>query len=247
MGEGLMRTIFAIAGLVIKELYRRKDFYVLLVMTVVITAVSWLMNFFGENNIVRFLKTVCLTLIWISSLVIAVVTLLAKPVTRRQVLTGKFLGCWLACGIALVVFYLFFGVVTATREHLALAELIKAVWLQWVMLAIVIGLALLGSLVFAAPSSNSTICFVVVGGILFVGPYLGQAAMHLAEPGRAIVYALYFMIPHLEWYNAREHLVNDRPLAAWSYCAEATAYAAVYVAVLLQATWLVFRRKPLNL
>ncbi|PWU07986.1 MAG: hypothetical protein C5B50_30465 [Verrucomicrobia bacterium] len=257
-----MTTILAIAGLVIKELYRRKDFYVLLVMTVVITAVSWLMNFFGENNIVRLLKSICLMLIWISALVIAVVTtarqipaeresrtifpLLAKPVTRRQVLMGKFLGCWLACGIALVVFYLFFGIVTATREHLAVTELIKGFWLQWVMLAIVIGLALLGSIVFAAPSSNSTICFVVVGGILFLGGHLGQVAMHLTEPGRTIVYAVYFLIPHLEWYNQREALVNDRALAAWSYCALATAYAAVYVAALLQATWLVFRRKTLN-
>ena len=33
--------------------------------------------------------------------------LLAKPVTRAQVVAGKFLGCWLACGMALVVFYLF--------------------------------------------------------------------------------------------------------------------------------------------
>jgi len=30
--------------------------------------------------------------------------LLAKPVTRGQVIVGKFAGCWLACGLALMVF-----------------------------------------------------------------------------------------------------------------------------------------------
>ena len=74
-----------------------------------------------------------LLLIWISAVVIAISTrprqipaeresrtifpLLAKPVTRTQVLLGKFSGCWLACGLALIVFYLFFGIVSGAREH----------------------------------------------------------------------------------------------------------------------------------
>jgi len=257
-----MKTIFAIAGLVIKEIYRRKDFYVLFFMTALVTVIMGALNFFDDPNIVRFLKSVCLMLVWISALVIAVVTtarqmpaerenrtifpLLAKPVTRRQVLAGKYFGCWLACGIALVVFDLFFGIVSASREHVSLVQMLKGFWLQWVMLAMVVGLSLLGSFVFAAPSSNSTICFVVVGGILFLGGHLNQVAAQLHEPMRFIVYSVYFLIPHLEWCNQREALVNDRQLAAWSYCAMAAVYAAVYSAALLQATWLVFRRKPLN-
>src|SRR5207245_1905058 len=113
-----------IAGVVLKELYRRKDFYVLFILTALITLVLGSVNFFGETQTVRYLKEVCLFLIWVASLVIAVTTtarqipserenrtlypLLAKPVTRQQVLLGKFLGCWEACGFALIVFYLFF-------------------------------------------------------------------------------------------------------------------------------------------
>ena len=36
---------------------------------------------------------------------------------RGQVILGKFAGCWFACGIALLVFYLFFGVISGSREH----------------------------------------------------------------------------------------------------------------------------------
>jgi ABC-type transport system involved in multi-copper enzyme maturation permease subunit len=126
-----MNNVLAISGIVIKEIYRRKDFYVLFVLTALITLLLGAVNFFNDAKIVRYLKEVCLLLIWISSLVIAIGTaarqipaerenrtifpLLAKPVTRGQVIAGKFLGCWLACGVALVVFYLFFGVVSESR------------------------------------------------------------------------------------------------------------------------------------
>src|SRR5512137_1879066 len=123
-----MNTIIALSGVVIKEMYRRKDFYVLFVLTALITLILGAVNFFNDDRIVRYVKEVCLLLIWISSLVIAIGTtarqipaerenrtifpLLAKPVTRAHVILGKFLGCWLACGLALFVFYLFFAVVS---------------------------------------------------------------------------------------------------------------------------------------
>jgi ABC-type transport system involved in multi-copper enzyme maturation permease subunit len=249
---------------VIKELYRRKDFYVLFVMTALITVIMGSMNFFHDRSIAGYLKEGCLWLIWISAFVIAIVTtarqipaerenrtifpLLAKPVTRNQVVLGKFAGCWLATGIALVVFYLFFTLVAATRENQwPILSYLQALWLQWMMLAIVIALALLGSIVFAAPSSNSTICFVVVIGILLVGGHLNQVALRQAEPVRTIVYTLYFLIPHLEWYDVRQLVFFEQGLVPWGACAAATVYAAVYSAMLLLAAWLLFRRKALNL
>lgn len=259
-----MNTIFCLAGIVIKELYRRKDFYVLFVITAVITVMMSMVSFFHQAGIVRYLKDICLLLIWISSLVIAIVTtarqipaeresrtifpLLAKPVSRWQVVAGKFTGCWLACGLALAVFYLFFGGVCLAKEgHLALAQYLQAFWLQWAMLAVVISLALLGSVVFSAPSANATICFTVVVGILVVGAYLQKLAA-LQPPLIAwLLTLLYFTIPHLEWFYAvRERLIFDQDLIGWGDCALATAYAAAYVAVILCAAWLVFRRKPLT-
>ena len=105
-------------------MYRRKDFYVLLILTVAISLLMGSINFFNDDSIVRYLKAGCLMLIWISSLVIAISTiarqlpmekesrtifpLLAKPISRAQLVTGKFLGCWLATGLALLCFYVFF-------------------------------------------------------------------------------------------------------------------------------------------
>jgi ABC-type transport system involved in multi-copper enzyme maturation permease subunit len=260
----MLRTVSALAGVVIKELYRRKDFYVLFVMTAVITLVMASVNFFHDDRIVRYVKEICLLLIWVSALVIAIGTtarqipaerenrtifpLLAKPVTRGQVVLGKFAGCWLACGLTLLVFYVFFAVVSGSRENYwPVLQLLQALWLQWVMLAIVVAMVLLGSVVFAAPSSNGTICFIVVVGILLLGRYLNQLALREPQPLSTIVSSLYFLIPHLEWYDIRDFLVYDRTLIGWGNCALATVYGAVYATFLLFCTWLVFRRKSLNL
>ena len=258
-----MKTVLALSSIVIKELYRRKDFYVLFVLTAVITLLSGSVQFFNDHDIVRYLKEICLLLIWISALVVAIVTtarqipaerenrtmfpLLAKPVSRLQVIVGKFTGCWLACGLALVMFYVFFGVVSGSREHhWPFLHYFQALWLQWAMLAMVTAFVLLGSVIFAAPSSNATISFVLVIAILLLGGHLNQVALQQSEPLRTLVYALYFVIPHLEWYDLRELISFDQQLLPWSVCGLATLYSGCYTAALLFATWLVFRRKALN-
>jgi len=259
-----MRTIFALAGVVIKELYRRKDFYVLFILTIVICVIMASVNIFNDNQIVRYLKELCLLLIWVSSLVIAITTtarqipaereqrtllpLLAKPLTRTQLILGKFLGCWLACGLVLICFYAFFGALAASREHAwPLLSYFQAAILHWMALGVVIAMALLGSLVFAAPSSNSTICFVLVATILCVGRYLDAVALTLAEPLRSVIYAFYYAIPHVEIpFEMRNLIVHDWPLIGWKFIGLDILYLLAYMAIFLVAACLVFRRKPVN-
>jgi len=259
-----MRNVFAVAGIVIKELYRRKDFYVLFILTVVICVVMASVNIFNDKQIVRYLKELCLLLIWVSSLVIAITTtarqipaereqrtllpLLAKPLTRTQLIFGKFLGCWIACGLVLVCFYFAFSVLAASRDHAwPLLNYFQAAFLHWVMLGVVVALTLLGSLVFAAPSSNSTICFVIVATILTVGRYLDAVAVAQSEPFRSIIYMVYFAIPHLEIpFELRNLIVHDWPLIGWNFVALDALYLLAYAAAFLVAACLVFRRKPLN-
>ena len=257
-----MNNAFAVASVVVKELYRRKDFYVLFVLTAVITLLMGSLNFFNDDKIVRYLKEICLLLIWISALAVAVGTsarqipaerenrtifpLLAKPITRGQLVAGKFLGCWLACGLMLIVFYLFFGVIIASREHQwEAASYFQALWLHWWMLAVVVAMALLGSVVFAAPSSNATICLLVILGILLMGRHLNKVALQMAEPMNTLVYAVYFAVPHLELFDVRDLVVHNWDPINWLVCGGATLYAAAYAIFFLFATWLVFRRQPL--
>ncbi len=258
-----MSKVLPIAIVVVKELYRRKDFYVLFVLTALITVLLGSVSFFNDSHIVRYLKEICLLLIWISALVIGIVTaarqipaerenrtifpLLAKPVTRAHVIVGKFAGCWLATGLALVVFYVFFSVIAGSREHTwPLSSYFQALWLHWLMLGIVIAFTVLGSIIFAAPSSNSTITLILALAILFVGRHLNKVAAGLPEPASSIVYALYFVIPHLEFFDLREFIVHDWGVIDWQAWGLATLYSLVYMGFFLLAAWLAFRRKALS-
>jgi ABC-type transport system involved in multi-copper enzyme maturation permease subunit len=259
-----MRNVFAVAGVVIKELYRRKDFYVLFILTIIICLVMASMNVFNDTDIIRDVKDLCVLLIWISSLIIAITTtarqipaekeqrtllpLLAKPLSRAQLIFGKFLGCWLVCGLALICFYIFFGALAASREHhWPLLSYAQAAILHWMALGVIVALSLLGSLVFAAPSSNSTICFSIVAAILCVGRYLDKFALNLHEPGRSIVYSLYYALPPLEIpFDLRERIIHNWPPVDWLSAALLGLYLLVYTILLLVAACLVFRRKAVN-
>jgi ABC-type transport system involved in multi-copper enzyme maturation permease subunit len=258
-----MRNIIAVAGVVIKELYRRKDFYVLFIVTVLICLVMASVNIFNDDKIVRYLKELCLLLVWISSLVIAISTtarqipaerenrtllpLLAKPLSRVQLLLGKFFGCWIACGLTLLCFYIFFGALSASREHhWPLLQYFQAAMLHWFALGIIVAMALLGSLVFAAPSSNATICFVVVGGIMLVGRHLDKIALPLPEPARSLTMGIYYAVPHLEFFDTRDLIIHNWPLIHWNYFVLAMAYALAYIGVFLTGASLVFRRHAVN-
>ncbi|MBN2506160.1 MAG: ABC transporter permease subunit [Verrucomicrobia bacterium] len=250
----------AIGSIVLLEMRRRKDFYVLFILTALITLVLGAMNFFNEARIVRYLKEICLLLIWISSLVIAITTtarqipaereqrtvfpLLAKPVTRTELLLGKFWGCWQVAGLTLLTFYGFFALVSGAREHQwPLAAYGQALVLHWAMLGIVIAMTLLGSVVFAAPSSTNTIAFLVSAGILMLGRHLNHVALQLNEPLQTLVYAAYYLLPHLEWFDIRNRVIHDWGLVPWWAWSSALLYAAVYTAVFLVGAAAWFRRK----
>lgn len=258
-----MNTVWALATVVIKELYRRKDFYVLFVLTALVTLAALSVNFFEDTKIIRYVKDICLLLIWLSTLVISVVTaarqipaekenrtifpLLAKPVSRGQVVAGKFLGCWLASGMALLCFYVFFVAVTGWRTpDLHLGAYAKSMVLHWMMLGIVIAMTLLGSVIFSAVSANATICLIAVFGILFVGEHLAKLGARQTEPARSLTYAVFYAIPHIELFDVRKQIVNDQALPGLVDCGLASLYAAAYSGALLYAAWLLFRRKNLS-
>ena len=87
-----MNTVLALSTIVIKELYRRKDFYVLFVLTAVITLVMGSVSFFHDTKIVRYVKEIALLLIWVSALVIAIGTT-ARQI-RPSARTARSSRCW---------------------------------------------------------------------------------------------------------------------------------------------------------
>jgi len=255
-----MRHSLAVAHVVLLEMLRRKDFYVLFSLTALITGLMGSVSFFDDPKIARHLKEICLALIWVSSTLIAIATtarqipaerenrtifpLMAKPISRAEVLFGKFLGCWAAACAALVVFYLFFGLVAASKEHhWPIAVHFQAWSLHCAMLGVVVGFTLLGSLVLTSVAANITISLVATAGILFVGRHLNKVAAQLDQATGVVVSALYYLIPHLELFDVRDLIVHNWPPIPWGVWGVAVLYALAYSAMTVFIAWLVFRRK----
>src|SRR5256885_16991813 len=114
------------------------------------------------------------------------------------------------------------------------------------MLGVVTALSLLGSIVFAAPSSNNTITFVIVATILLLARHLNAMALSLSEPLQTLVYAFYFGIPHLELFDVRDLIVHNWAAIPWLVWLGALSYAAVYAGIFLAATGYAFRQKSGN-
>lgn len=258
-----MNPIFVIASVVLKEMVRRKDVYVLFFLTGLICIGAASINFFDEAETSGYLKEICLFLIWISTLVMAVTSaarqlpqerelrtiypLLAKPVSRADVILGKFAGCWAACGITVLVFYGFYALLSMGKAgSLDPVVTFQAAWMHWMALGVITSMALLGSVVFAAPSSNATICFTALGTIFVLGRHLGKLAADMAEPTGTILSWLYFIMPHLEWYDLRVLLVQSQAPVEWLPWLLATPYALAYTAVFLFTTWRVFKKMSLD-
>jgi hypothetical protein len=82
--------------------------------------------------------------------------------------------------------------------------------------------------------------------IWVLGRHLNQIALNLDEPGRTLVYALYYLMPHLEMFDLRQLVVHGYPPAPWLMWLCLLLYGAAYAAVFLLAACVRFRRKSLR-
>ena len=113
------------------EMIRRKDVYVLLILLAAFLVTLMALNLFGVGQAVSYLKEIGLLLAWVCSWILAVsisarqlpqeerqgtiFSLLAKPVSRVEVLLGKWLGAWVVTGAATLGFYVLLALMVALR------------------------------------------------------------------------------------------------------------------------------------
>jgi hypothetical protein len=86
----------------------------------------------------------------------------------------------------------------------------------------------------------------LVAASLLVGRHLNKVADGLTEPLSSIVYTLYFLIPHLEFFDLRDFVIHGWGTVPWGACVLATLYGLIYSGIFLLSAWIAFRRKALN-
>jgi len=184
----------------------------------------------------------------------SIYSLLAKPISRYQLVIGKYCGLTLtlavnvavmAAAIYVVLAYMSWGAppgVRAAWDAPALdAALLRAVALIFVELMLVTAVALFFS-TFSSPMLSAAFTF----GLYIVGHFsadLRNFQQVVDSPAAAqIARGLYWVLPNLAQFDVKADVVHGVPVPL-GYMAITMGYGVVYIGVLLTIAVLVFSRR----
>jgi Cu-processing system permease protein len=254
-----MTTVSAIARAMLKELIRKKDLYVLLILMLSLLGFLFYQDFFGIEDISRYIKDIGYSLVTLFSFIIAVTfmarqipqeieartiyPLLAKPVTRYSVIIGKFAGGAVVSTGAFSAFYgIFVFFCSIAGGPIDTALIFQGYILGLLFLVLVTALVMLFS-TFLTTSANVTLTFLLY--IIIAGSSGQLRNMALFSEGAAsLLYGtLYYLIPHFEFFDLRVRIAHSwDPLPGWVMVAVGM-YTFIYCWGLLYLSAVIFKRK----
>jgi ABC-type transport system involved in multi-copper enzyme maturation permease subunit len=258
MAESLTRVV-TIAQVIWRELVRRKDLYVLLILLAALLGYLLSLDFFGSTSAVRYILETGMLLAWLFSWILAinltarqlpdeerrgtVFPLLAKPITRGELIVGKWLGGWTAACAGTILFYLGVILVAVIRGgSVSALTMIQGFLLHAGLLAILAALAV--ALSTRLNTDAATVLSYVVAVICFlVVPKIPEMVVHAEGFARAFLSGLYWVLPHFEFFDLRRRIVHDWGTASWFAALASLVYATLWTAVLLGLAWFGYRTK----
>ena len=249
-----------IAWVSLLEAVRRKDIYVMLILSGFIIVVTGLFNAFGVSEVRKFMVDVSLSIINIFTIIITVLVsarqlpyeierrtlypMLAKPIGRFQFLLGKFAGVLAMSTIALLMFFVVAGVVFVGFGVPLKGVFFQSVYFRWMSLFVISSMTLFLSLILTQAANVTLSLLLCVGASMFARSVV--LIHNSLDPwSQKIVTAAYWILPHLDIFDLSKRVVQGwPPVPAWAV-AGITVYALIYTAVFLGLAHLRFRKMPL--
>ncbi len=253
-----IRAYKALARGVVLDSLRRKDLWVIAILGFLILASAGALGFFGISGLQFFVKDLAVTVLGAFSAIVAVLTgsrlmpdeiknrtlypLLARPITRADLIFGKFVGGVLVSWVA----FCFLAALTA----LALASFhvpFEGIMVQY-LIAKMMGLAVICALslalsVLMTPAAAATLSFILVFGSSMMVRALVMASA--GADGIAVVFyrILNAILPqvHLFDLGGRAVYIGWSPVPLW-VMAGLFAYMVAYSGAMLSVAWFKFRR-----
>ena len=265
-----MNAVALIARSVFRESVRDKVLYNLVFFAILMMGASLLIGQLTAGQDVKIIKDLGLAATSIFGLFIAVFigiglvskevekrsiySLLAKPITRRQVVLGKYLGLVLTLFVNLAIMTLAFYAVLAIMawqagpdgakgwERPALdPAMLKALVLTFVELSLVTAIALFFS-TFSTPMLSAALTF----GLFVAGRFsadLRNFNQVVESPAvSTLTTLLYWLLPNLAPFDVRAQVVHGQAVTA-GYLALTITYGLIYASALLIAASYVFSKR----
>ena len=254
------RQVKALVRLSFIELWRRNDMFALLVFAFALMVPLSMTSPFGASGASRYLDEAALLLIWAFSLFIALGTgsrlfppefesrtiypLLAKPISRGALLFGKYLGAVAASWSSLLLFYALFAGFGIARGGGVTPELAQGLAFHMAFVALAVAVALAGSLVMT-PSANIAVAAMALVSMFFFGRRLPEYASAVPAPLSWLVWAVYAVGPHVEFFDMRQRLVHGWGCVDVGVMLAVLAYAVAYSAACLAVARALLKRRRL--
>ncbi len=254
-----MKRITTIAATVWIEMLRKKDVYVLLILMVVLLISLTSMNIFGLRNVAGYVKDIGLLFAWLFGWILSatvaarelpeeekrgtIYPLLAKPVSRLEVILGKWLGAWsVVCAATLCFYALLVAVAVARGSPFRWESLLEGYALHAAALAMTSAMALALS---TRMNFDAAVTFslAVTGSAILVVPRIPNLVT-LEQGVRAVALQIvYYVLPHFELFDMRQRLVHDEGPIGIATLATILAYGLLMTVVFLMLAWLGYRHK----
>jgi Cu-processing system permease protein len=263
-------TVGRIAANVFKESVRDKVLYSIVLFAVLIIGASFLLGELTAGQEIKVVKDLGLAAISLFGHFIAIFigiglvskeierrsiyALLAKPMSRTELILGKFAGLVATLAVNVVVMVAALFLVLAVYDWLT-PEAWKAAWeapgvdpalmtaafLILGQLAVVTAVAIFFS-TFTSPvlAAGFTVGVVIVGH--FGADLKNFEQVVDSAPAAWLARGLYYILPNLAPFDVKLQVVHARPVSA-EYVALTTGYGALYVAALLTLSTLFFSRR----
>lgn len=261
-----MRAIVSIAKTTIGEAIRRRVLLIILLIGILFLTIAPGLSVLTARSTRTVLISLTLGVIQITSAVIAIVltvylipneierrtiyTILSKPVQRWQFLVGKYFGAvgalFLMMSLMTVTLLAVFIFLQQGAPQEEILELVRVPVLFFVQMCLLAAVAIFFS-TFVSPIVN----FFLSGGTFLLGSLFnslleavrtGENTGALTRIGAQILHSI---IPNFQNFNVQNPLINPGQTieAPGIYAIRVTAYAVVYITVLLIAGIIIFDRR----
>lgn len=257
--------ISTISRVVWMEMIRKRDVYVFLILLAVLLVAIASVDVFNLGGVTHYAKDMGLLLAWLFSWILAVVTsarelpeeerqgtifsLLAKPVTRGELLAGKWIGAWTVASLATICFYgLLAAAVAAKGGSFEWVTVVQGLALHCCALSIICAFGVMFStrMSFDAAVTGTFLAtgvsFALVPRIPRLVLLLGRDSI-VSENG---LLAAYYLLPHLELFDLRRKIIQDELPVGFSTIGQAVLYAALVTVAVLLLAWALYCRKAIS-
>lgn len=257
-----MKSIGYIALNTYRETVRDKVLYNLVLFALLMISSSYVLAKISVYQEIKIIKDLGLASISVFGMVIAIFigiglvskeidkrtlySLLPKPISRVQFLLGKYFGLCLTLLVNVTIMTVGLYALLLVMAEPFEPALLKAVYLIYVKLVVLVGVAILFS------TFSSSILAGLFTGFIYVAGYFSSDLKNfdtVVESDVVIVpvvtKALYYVLPNFKNFDVKAAVVAG-DVVPWSHLGLATAYGVVYVGLLLVASTWIFQNRNLK-